>query len=265
MIKKLIKKINKKVMIIALIALVIVVIFGVVFIKKITNNNKTGNQSAHYDTIISDNTTKDETDSDVAKKEVETTEEETTTNVETTEEQTEAHTENNVVEDEPEPQVTPETNPPVVIENNDSYNREEEIWNGIPVINRGYSCNSYSIDELPELPAGYHWEEDDGFYCAKRDRLEYFYYNNGELDLNESFYYNEKGNDLFVKFITEISKTNKFINFLKENDLYDYSTVGGQLISTSEIVKADMITYRVYNKYNTIVYFGFNGLDFYLK
>lgn len=241
MIKKLIKKINKKVMIIASIALVIVVIFGVVFIKKITNNNKTGNQSAHYDTIISDNTTKDETDSDVAKKEVETTEEETTTNVETTEEQTEAPVE--VVENEPEPQVTPETDPPVVIENNDSSGNENNGGD-----NSNNNNNNDYVPQAPEIP-----EEDHIVYNA-----------DGTVNLKESYWYFRRPDEYKFDEHKILAENDKIIEFIESLGFYGfpgYQFVGG---AYGAKITAMSFTYYVIVDGERINFY-FDGDNYYLE
>lgn len=86
------------------------------------------------------------------------------------------------------------------------------------------------------------------------------YHDDGSLNLQESYIVNLKsGRD----FINEIYKSNECIFFLKNNDLYGYSTLGAQRLGGGEKSTALDYTYRIYNNQDELVYFKFDGSNFY--
>ena len=88
------------------------------------------------------------------------------------------------------------------------------------------------------------------------------YHDDGSLNLQESYIYSNN----VKSFADKIYKTNECIDFLKANDLYDYSTLGGGCgRGKNSKIYAKNIAYYVYNSKYEKVYFGFDGYNFYLK
>lgn len=158
----------------------------------------------------------------------------------------------------------PQTEKTVVEENNNNYysnNEESENDNNTSDDNdysepennyeddNNYSDNSSDYEE-PETEAK--TEE------VLEDHL--VYHDDGSLNLQESYIVNLKsGRD----FINEIYKSNECIFFLKNNDLYGYSTLGAQRLGGGKKSTALDYTYRIYNNQDELVYFKFDGSNFY--
>lgn len=158
----------------------------------------------------------------------------------------------------------PQTEKTVVEENNNNYysnNEESENDNNTSDDNdysepennyeddNNYSDNSSDYEE-PETEAK--TEE------VLEDHL--VYHDDGNLNLQESYIVNLKsGRD----FINEIYKSNECIFFLKNNDLYGYSTLGAQRLGGGKKSTALDYTYRIYNNQDELVYFKFDGSNFY--
>lgn len=135
-----------------------------------------------------------------------------------------------------------------------------------------YEADSYKIEDLPELPEGYHWElfeyNSGSRYRAQCDVRTYFYYDeNGEIDLINSYVvgsngYNHHREDL-RKFFEEIIKTTKIKNFCKK---YSSTLAIGYFFSGSGDIYASTISYTLEDGDNTF-YFKFDPSinDFVLK
>lgn len=160
----------------------------------------------------------------------------------------------------------PQTKKTIVEENNNNYysnNEESENDNNTSDDNdysepennydddNNYSDNSSDYEE-PETEAK--TEE------VLEDHL--VYHDDGSLNLQESYIYSNN----VKSFADKIYKTNECIDFLKSNDLYGYSTLGGGCgRGKNSKIYAKNIAYYIYNAKYEEVDFGFDGYNFYLK
>lgn len=157
-----------------------------------------------------------------------------------------------------------QTEKTVVEENNNNYySNNEESENDNTSEDNDYSEpeNNYDDNNYSDNSSDYEEPETE----AKTEEVledHLVYHDDGSLNLQESYIYSNN----IKSFADKIYKTNECIDFLKANDLYGYSTLGGGCgRGKNSKIYAKNIAYYIYNAKYEEVDFGFDGYNFYLK